>query len=81
MVVVLVTVLDHNRVQSQFLEQAHNLVVVTHVVPGKSQVFLVLLQTVDVPVQVARFDPLGLVMEVLQNGFLGDRIQRSVRVQ
>lgn len=43
MVVVLVTVLDHDGVQGQLLEQAHDLVVIAHVVPGEAQVLLVFL--------------------------------------
>lgn len=65
---------DRHRVQSQLLEQSHHLFIVPNVVPWDPKVLLVLLESVDVPVQIAGFDPLGLVAKVLENSLFGDWI-------
>jgi hypothetical protein len=49
-------------VQRQFFQQTHNLFIITDIIPGKSKVLLMLLQSVHVPMKVARLDSFGLVM-------------------
>lgn len=65
LVAVVIAMIDRHRVQSQLLKQGHHLFVVTDVVPRDPQVLLVFLESVDIPMQIAGFDPLGLVSKVL----------------
>lgn len=62
--------LNRNRVQCQLLQQRKNLIIVPDFVPRESEVFLMFLKSVYVPMKIAGLYPLGLVAKVLQNRLL-----------
>lgn len=76
-----ITLAHHHRVKRQLLQQPNNLLIIPNIVPRKTEVLLMFLESVDVPMEVTRLDPLGLVVQILEDGFLRDRVQRSVRVE
>ena len=52
---------DCGWVEGQLFEQSNDLIIVSDVVPRESKVFLVLFESVDVPMKIARLDTFGLV--------------------
>lgn len=79
-VIVGTTVNNRNRVKGQLLEQSNDLVIVSDIVPRESKIFLVLLESIDIPVEVTGLYAFGLVAQVFQNRLLGDRVQTTIRV-
>jgi hypothetical protein len=79
--VIAATVNDCDRVQGQLLEQSNDLIIVSDIVPRESKVFLVLLESIDIPVEVTGLDALGLVAQIFQNRLLGDWVQTAIRIQ